>query len=95
MRFVSVRELRERSASIWKALVEEKDMVITSNGKPIALLSATSGESLEESLSALRRARAQAAATAMQQASLRAGSDRMSLDDINAEINAARADRAQ
>ena len=49
MRFVSVRELRERSASIWKALVEEKDMVITSNGKPIALLSATSGESLEES----------------------------------------------
>lgn len=95
MRFVSVRELRERSASIWKALVEEKDMVITSNGKPIALLSATSGESLEESLSALRRARAQAAATAMQQASLKAGSDRMSLDDINAEISAARAKRAR
>lgn len=95
MRFVSVRELRERSASIWKALVEEKDMVITSNGKPIALLSATSGESLEESLSALRRARAQAAATAMQQASLKAGSDRMSLDDINAEISATRAERAR
>ena len=95
MRFVSVRELRERSASIWKALVEEKDMVITSNGKPIALLSATSGESLEESLSALRRARAQAAATAMQQASLKAGSDRMSLDDINAEVSAARAKRAR
>ena len=93
MRFVSVRELRERSASIWKALVEEKDMVITSNGKPIALLSATSGESLEESLSVLRRARAQAAATAMQQASLKAGSDRMSLDDINAEISATRAER--
>ena len=95
MRFVSVRELRERSASIWKALGEEKDMVITSNGKPIALLSATSGESLEESLRALRRARAQAAAAAMQGASLKAGSDRMSLDDINAEIDAARADRAR
>lgn len=94
MRFVSVRELRERSASIWKALGEEKDMVITSNGKPIALLSATSGESLEESLRALRRARAQAAA-AMQGASLKAGSDRMSLEDINAEIDAARADRAR
>ena len=95
MRFVSVRELRERSASVWKALVEEKDMVITSNGKPIALLSATSGESLEESLSALRRARAQGAVTAMQQASLKAGSDRMSLDDVNAETSAARADRAR
>ena len=95
MRFVSVRELRERSASIWKALVEDKDMVITSNGKPIALLSATSGESLEESLHALRRARAQVAAAAMQGASLKAGSDRMSLEDINAEIDAARADRAR
>lgn len=95
MRFVSVRELRERSASIWKALGEEKDMVITSNGKPIALLSATSGESLEESLRALRRARAQAAAATMQGASLKAGSDRMSLEDINAEIDAARADRAR
>ena len=70
-------------------------MVITSNGKPIALLSATSGESLEESLRALRRARAQAAAAAMQGASLKAGSDRMSLEDINAEIDAARADRAR
>jgi len=95
MRFVSVRELRERSASIWKALVEEKDMVITSNGKPIALLSATSGESLEESLGAVRRARAQAAASAMQQAAQRAGSDRLSLDDINAEIGAARAERTR
>ena len=93
MRFVSVRELRGQSASVWKALAEEKDLVITSNGKPIALLSATSGESLEESLGAIRRARAQAAATSMQQTSLRAGSDRMSLDDINAEIDAARAER--
>ena len=95
MRFVSVRELRERSASIWKALAEEKYLVITSNGKPIALLSATSGESLEESLDALRRARAQAAASAMQRAAQRAGSDRISLDDINAEISAARAERTR
>lgn len=58
MRFVSVRELRGRSAAIWKELAKEKDLVITSNGKPIALLSATSEENLEESLVAVRRARA-------------------------------------
>ena len=92
MRFVSVRELRERSASIWKALADEKDLVITSNGKSIALLSATSGESLEESLGALR-ARAQAAASAMQRAAQKTASDRLSLHDINAEISAARAER--
>jgi len=94
MRFVSVRELRNQSASVWKALAQEKDLVITSNGKPIALLSAMVEENLEESLGAVRRARAQAAATALQQASLQAGNDRLSLADINAEIDAARRERS-
>jgi len=93
MRFVSVRELRGQSASVWKTLAKEKDLIVTSNGKPIALLSAASDENLEESLSALRRARAQAAATAMQQASVRAGTDRLSLQDINTEIDATRRQR--
>ena len=95
MRFVSVRELRNQSASVWKVLSEEKDLVITSNGKPIALLSAMVEEDLEASLGAVRRARAQVAATALQQASLQAGTDRLSLEDINAEINAARRERAR
>ena len=94
MRFVSVRELRSRSAAIWKMLSNERDLVVTSNGKPIALLSATSDATLEESLAALRRARAQAAATAMQQAALKTGAERMSPDEINAEIEAARAARS-
>lgn len=93
MQFVSVRELRNRSAAIWKTLAEEQDLVVTSNGKPIALLSATSDELLEESLSAVRRARAQNAVAAMQQASLRAGTDRMSMDEVDAEIQAARRER--
>ncbi len=95
MRFVSVRELRGQSAAVWKTLAREKDLIVTSNGKPIALLSAMSGETLEESLSALRRARSQAAATAMQQASVRMGADRLSLQDINAEIDATRRQRSR
>ena len=93
MQFVSVRELRNRSAAIWKTLAEEQDLVVTSNGKPIALLSATSDELLEESLSAVRRARAQSAVAAMQQASLRAGTDHMSMEEVDAEIQAARRER--
>ncbi len=95
MRFVSVRELRGQSAAVWKTLAREKDLIVTSNGKPIALLSAMSGETLEESLSALRRARSQTAATAMQQASVRMGTDRLSLQDINAEIDATRRQRSR
>ena len=95
MRFVGVRELRSQSASVWKALSEEKDLVITSNGKPIALLSAIVEEDLEAALGAVRRARAQAAASALQQASLQAGTDHLSLEDINAEINTARRERTR
>ena len=95
MRFISVRELRGRSAAVWKTLADEKELVITSNGKPIAVLSATSEERLEESLEAVRRARAQAAVAAIQDASLRSGADRMSLEEINAEIDAARLARTK
>ena len=95
MRFVSVRELRGKSAAIWKELAEEKDLVVTSNGKPIALLSATSEELLEESLVALRRARALVAVTAMQQASLKAGTDRLSPKEIDAGLKAVRKRRSR
>ena len=90
MKFVSVRELRGQSATVWKALAKEKDLVVTSNGKPVALLSETSEEQLEESLKILRRLRAQLAVTLMQRASLTAGADRLTLDEINEEIDAVR-----
>jgi antitoxin (DNA-binding transcriptional repressor) of toxin-antitoxin stability system len=95
MRLVSVRELRGRSAAIWKELAEEKDLVITSNGKPIALLSATTEETLEESLAAVRRSRVLAEVTAMQQASLQAGTDQLTQREIEDEIAAVRRERAR
>ena len=95
MRFVSVRELRGRSADLWKTLAAEKELVVTSNGRPIALLSETSEERLEASLKALRRARAELAAMSMQQASLAAGTDRLTPEEIDAEIDAVREARAQ
>ena len=93
MRFISVRELRGKSALIWQELTEENDMVVTSNGKPIAILSNTSEDTLEESLAAIRRARALVAVTAMQQGSLEAGTDRLSSKEIDNEIEVARRKR--
>ena len=90
MEFVSVRELRSRSAAVWRSLAREKDLVVTSNGKPIALLSATSASTLEVSLAALRQVRAQLAVAGMQQRAQETGTDRMTLEEINAEIDAAR-----
>lgn len=93
MRFVSVRDLRARSAEIWRQLAKEGEIVVTSNGKPIAILSAVSEETLEPAIAAIRRARAVAAVESMQQASVRAGADDMTDDEVEAEVAAVRSKR--
>ncbi len=93
MRFVSVRDLRSKSAQIWRQLADEKELVITSNGKPVAILSAVQEDRLEESLAAIRRARAMAAVDAMQQRAVEMGLTDMTLEEINAEIAAVRKSR--
>ncbi len=90
MKFITVRDIRGRSGQVWSKLARERDIILTSNGKPIAILSAVSEENLEESLAAVRRARAAAAVEKMQLESVKAGTDKISLDEINAEIRMAR-----
>lgn len=93
MKFITVRDLRGRPAQVWTKLSLEQDLILTSNGKPIAILSAVSEETLEDSLAALRQARAIAAVEAMQSQSVAAGADRLTQDEIQAEITAARRQR--
>ena len=90
MKFITVRDLRGRPTEVWTKLSRDKDLVLTSNGKPIAILSAVSEDTLEGSLVALRQARASVAVEAMQSHSVAAGTDKLSLEQINAEIAATR-----
>jgi antitoxin (DNA-binding transcriptional repressor) of toxin-antitoxin stability system len=90
MKFITVRDLRGRPGQVWSKLARERDVILTSNGKPIAILSAVSEDTLEDSLAAIRRARAIAAVEQMQRRAAEAGADKLSLDEINAEIRAAR-----
>jgi PHD/YefM family antitoxin component YafN of YafNO toxin-antitoxin module len=82
MKFVTVRDLRGRSAKVWKDLRTEKDLVLTSNGKPMAIITDVREESLESTLAALRRDRAVRAVREIQQDSQRRGK-KMSLRQIN------------
>jgi antitoxin (DNA-binding transcriptional repressor) of toxin-antitoxin stability system len=95
MQFVTVRELRSRSADIWRQLADESEFVITSNGRPVAILSAVSPCGLEESLAALRRARAMAAVETMQRQSVASGKHRMTQAAIRTEIAAVRRGRGK
>ncbi len=95
MKFISVRDLRGKSAEVWKKLPVEGEMIITSNGRPIAILAAVNESNLEESLSAFRQARAVEAVTSLQRRSIEQGTERFSMDEIEAEIKAVRRRRPQ
>jgi antitoxin (DNA-binding transcriptional repressor) of toxin-antitoxin stability system len=90
MKFLSVRDLRGKSAQIWKELPEEREMVVTSNGRPVAILAAITEANLEESLSAFRRLRAVEAVVSLQRRSVEKGTDKILLNEINTEIKYAR-----
>ena len=90
MRFVAVRDMRNRSAQLWSDLSREREMIVTSNGKPVALLTAVTEESVEDLLAAVRQARAVTSVSRMQERSARAGNDRLTRADINAEIRVVR-----
>jgi len=95
MKFLSVRDLRGKSAQIWKELPGEREMVVTSNGRPIAILAAITEKNLEESLSAFRQSRAVEAVVSLQRSSVEQGTDKISLAEINAEIKAVRKKRSR
>ena len=93
MKLLSVRDLKTKSSQVWKDLPEQKEMVITSNGRPIAILSSVNENNLEQVLSAFRQARTIDAVTSIQYESVRKGTDKITLEEINNEINAVRSKR--
>ena len=83
MKFVTVRDFRSSPAGIWKKLPSERELIITNNGKPIALLTPLSDETLEDTISAVRKAKAINAVKKMQEISVSLGNDKMTFEEIN------------
>jgi len=95
MEFITVRDLRTRPSQIWDKLRQQRDLILTSSGKPIAVLSHIDEGGVEETLAVLRRARAQAALSRLRADAAAQDRDRLSADEIEAEITAARAERRE
>ena len=95
MKFLSVRDLRSQPAEVWKGLAAAGEMVVTSDGRPIAVLSAVTEDPLEETLAAIRHAKAVAAVTEIQRRSAGSGRDAVTADEIETEIAAARSARGR
>lgn len=92
MKFVSTRELRNRPGRV-RDLVGKDDLVLTADGKPIAILLGIEEGELEEATRVIRQAKAQLALSRLRKQAARRGAARMSASAINAEIRAVRSQR--
>ena len=95
MKFLSVRDLRAQSAQVWKDLSLEKEMVITNNGRPVAVLASVDEETVESSLNAWRQAKATRAIVSIQNESMLSGTNTLTIEDIETEITKARQERSK
>jgi antitoxin (DNA-binding transcriptional repressor) of toxin-antitoxin stability system len=93
MEFVSIRDMRTRPGEVWQQLEAAGDLILTSSGRPFALMIAAKGEDVEDLMQAVRRARAQLAVSRLRKQAVQRGLDRMSDEEIEAEIQAARRGR--
>jgi hypothetical protein len=85
----SPRILKER-------LKREGELVLTTNGKPVAIiLDLPKGEDPEEALDSVRTARSQLALRRLREAARKGGKDKMSAKDIQEVIAKARAARSR
>jgi antitoxin (DNA-binding transcriptional repressor) of toxin-antitoxin stability system len=90
MHFVATTELRQPKA--WDRLHHEK-AVVTSHGKPIAMLIPIDEDSFEDTLEQVNRLEALRSLRTLQAEAKESGANTMSLDEINAEIGASRKER--
>ncbi len=93
MRFVSVREIRLKPARVWQRLKEEHELVVTSNGRPMGVLTDAKEADLEATLRALRQAKAEVAVAQIREDARRRGLDTLDLAAINQRIRSIRRSR--
>ena len=94
MKFLSIRELRSSTARIRDMLSDDGKIVLTTNGKPAAIMIEVDEDSFEDVLDDLRASRSRRAIRLLQEQAVKQGLNTMTLDEINVEISAARSEGA-
>jgi antitoxin (DNA-binding transcriptional repressor) of toxin-antitoxin stability system len=93
MKFITVRDFRTYPKKIWEDLKTVQEMVITNNGKPIALLTPLSDSDMEDTIKAIRQAKAKISVERMRGISLKRKTYKMTGKDINTLVADARKSR--
>ena len=90
MKFVSMTSLRRDSAGLRRDLEAEGQIIVTSRGRPIAVMTGVRPDSVQDEILAIRRERARIALTRMRTRAAAEGLDRLSMDEIDQLVAKAR-----
>ncbi len=93
MKFITIRDLRSKAASLRKDLLSGNEIVVTASGRPSAVMTRVGPDTVEDEILAIRRARGMAALSRIRAKTKADGLDRLGMDQINAIIAKSRRER--
>ena len=97
MRFFGMRILRNNPGQLWSTLDQGETVVLTADGKPRGIILRTSEEEFEQTMEVVRRVQSpvQVALKRTWAAARASGSEQITDDEIEKEIDATRRARAR
>ena len=93
MKFITVREFRSSTASMWRKLKKERQLVVTRRGKPVALITSTDEDAIGDTVLADLRRKALAAVEDIRREAKRQGVAGMKMAEIDAVIAESRREK--
>ncbi len=93
MKFITIRDLRSNTSQLREDLDAEREVVVTANGRPFAVMTRVDGDSVEEEVNAIRSARAKAAVSRIRDNARKEGLDRLSMNQIDAIVARSRQEK--
>ena len=93
MEFLSIREFSSSPRKTRETLKRNGKIILTNNGKPSMLVFDIAGQDFEELIDTLNRAEAMRLLEEIQTQSVRSGLESMTMDEIDSEVSAQRAQR--
>jgi len=90
MKTFTIRDFRTRPRAVREALSKESKALLTVSGRPVAVLLPVNAETYDQTLDVVGRAQALQALSQIRQRAAATGRDKISMREIDAEIDAAR-----